>query len=115
LAARVQARLVGARWFQWVLKFLARRSQRRNEAFQLQFLRGDGRTFDFGYDVTRCAIVDLFAAEGVGHLAPLMCKVDYLTSSLAGLELKRTGTIAQGHSHCDFRFVQSRKQPESNR
>lgn len=34
-----------------------------------------------------------------------MCELDYLMFPALGIELKRTGTIAQGCTHCDFRFA----------
>lgn len=87
---------------------MARRTHegKAREGFVVTFVRGNGRDFEFGYDISRCAIVSLFAAEGAARHAPLMCKVDYLTSSVAGLTLNRSGTIAEGWPVCDFRFTQ---------
>lgn len=34
----------------------------------------------------------------------LLCEVDHLTSELAGLELRRSGTLAAGAPRCDFRY-----------
>ncbi len=36
--------------------------------------------------------------------ASILCEVDKLTSSLAGLEMVRSGTIANGAAKCDFRW-----------
>ena len=36
--------------------------------------------------------------------ASILCEVDEITSSLAGLKLIRTGTITNGAKKCDFRF-----------
>lgn len=107
VAARFQAWLVGTRIFQALIERMARRTHhgRAQSGFVVEFVRGDGQAFDFGYDISRCAIVALFAAEGAARHAPLMCKVDYITSAVAGLRLKRSGTIAEGQPICDFRFV----------
>jgi hypothetical protein len=72
--------------------------------FVVHFVPGDGRTFDFGLDFTGCAIHKFFQAEGAGHFAKYMCRIDYLTTSYKGIELTRTGTIANGAEKCDFRY-----------
>jgi hypothetical protein len=95
---------------------ISRKSQQRQYPgdFVVHFVPGDGRTFDFGIDFTGCAIHKFFQAEGAGHFAKYMCRIDYLTTSFKGIELTRTGTIANGADKCDFRYRladQSRKQP----
>lgn len=65
---------------------------------------GDGRTFDFGLDFTGCAIHKFFQAEGAGHFAKYMCRIDYLTTSFKGIAMMRTGTLANGADKCDFRY-----------
>jgi hypothetical protein len=72
--------------------------------FVVQFVPGDGRNFDFGLDFTGCAIHKFFQAEQAGHFAKYMCRIDYLTTSYKGIELIRTGTIANGADKCDFRY-----------
>lgn len=49
-------------------------------------------------------ICKLFQKHGAGRYAAILCEVDKLTSSLAGLELIRSGTIANGAAKCDFKF-----------
>ena len=58
----------------------------------------------FGFDIVECAIVKLFRKHGAGRYVPILCEVDELTSAMAGLELRREGTIANGAARCDFRF-----------
>ena len=58
----------------------------------------------FGFDILECGICHLFQKHHAGQYASILCEVDYLTSSLAGLELIRSGTLATGASKCDFRF-----------
>jgi hypothetical protein len=85
---------------------ISRKSQQRKYPgdFVVHFVPGDGRNFDFGIDFTGCAIHKFFQAEGVGHFAKYMCRIDYLTTSYKGIELMRTGTIANGADKCDFRY-----------
>ncbi len=103
---RVEAWVVRQGWMQRVLTRVGRRSLMRPSplGFALEFVSGDGRSAPFGYDVHTCGICRLFAAEGAPELVPLMCRIDYVTSRLAGLELTRTGTIGNGAAKCDFRF-----------
>lgn len=63
-------------------------------------------TFGFGYgiDILECGICKLFGKHKAEEFTPILCKVDKITSSLAGLELIRKGTIANGADKCDFRF-----------
>lgn len=58
----------------------------------------------FGFDILECGVCKLFDKHGARKYVPILCEVDELTSSLAGLELARTGTLATGHPMCDFRF-----------
>ena len=57
-----------------------------------------------GCDILECGICKLFARHGFSKYASLLCEVDYITSTRAGLQLVRTGTIANGAERCDFRF-----------
>lgn len=58
----------------------------------------------YGFDIVECGICKLFQKHGAFKYAAILCEVDKLTSSLAGLELIRSGTIANGAEKCDFRF-----------
>jgi hypothetical protein len=74
--------------------------------FRAQVLTNKTETLGFGYgiDILECGICKVFKANEAQKYSSLLCEVDKLTSSFAGLELVRTGTIANGHSNCDFRF-----------
>lgn len=58
----------------------------------------------FGFDIMECGIVKLFRKHGAERYVAILCEVDELTSSMAGLTLRREGTIALGAARCDFRF-----------
>ncbi len=60
--------------------------------------------FDYGVNYTRCAIRELAIAHGAAEFAPYICISDISGSELFGWGLTRTQTLAQGGSHCDFRF-----------
>lgn len=63
-------------------------------------------TYGFGYgiDILECGICKLFDKHRAGKYTPILCEVDKITSNLAGIELVRKGTIANGADKCDFRF-----------
>lgn len=82
-------------------------SQKREHPgdFVIEFV--DGReedSFKWGINYLECGVVKFFAAQEAAEFTPAMCRVDYLMFPALGIDLKRTGTIAQGCTHCDFRF-----------
>lgn len=74
--------------------------------FLVQILTAPEQTNNLGYafNILECGIVKLFRNHNAARYAPILCEVDHLTSSFAGLELIRQGTIANGAPLCDFRF-----------
>jgi L-2-amino-thiazoline-4-carboxylic acid hydrolase len=113
---RMQSLLIKTPLLRIIFGRISRQSQQRKYPgdFVVHFVPGDGRNFDFGVDFTGCAIHKFFQAEQAGHFAKYMCRIDYLTTSYKGIELMRTGTIANGADKCDFRYRlagRSSKQP----
>ena len=63
-----------------------------------------------GFNVTSCAECSLYAQFDAMDLMPYMCASDdYDDSQPPGL--RRTGTIALGHDHCDFRYAEGDNPP----
>ncbi len=60
--------------------------------------------FAWGVNYLECGVVKFFAAQDADEFSPFMCEIDYLLFPALGIDLQRTGTIAQGCTHCDFRF-----------
>lgn len=60
--------------------------------------------FDWGYNVTSCAICETASKYNAIDLVPYMCAVDDVMSDKGGQGLRRTGSLALGAAHCDFRF-----------
>ncbi len=80
----------------------SRKSAAPNE-FVFDVVAGDSET-DWGIDILSCAVCHAFAKHGAMELVPYMCATDDKMSDAAGHGLRRTGTIALGAHHCDFRF-----------
>lgn len=71
-------------------------------------VKGDGKTFDLGYDYSACGAVKYFKAQGVAEVAPYYCLNDFLASRAQGTGLVRIHTLAQGDALCDFRYKRDR-------
>jgi hypothetical protein len=76
------------------------------DGFIANIITDKKETFGLGYgiDIIECGICKLFKKHNYSKYASILCEVDEITSGLAGLQLFRTGTIANGAKKCDFRF-----------
>lgn len=96
-------------WFGQILISVAYKkvgqSSNRN-GFIAKIVTDKKETFGLGYgiDIIECGICKLFKKHNFSKYTSLLCEIDEITSELAGLELIRTGTIANGAHICDFRF-----------
>jgi hypothetical protein len=72
--------------------------------FVIEFVEGNNNDFDWGINFVECGVVKFFAEQDASEFTPAMCRIDYLLFPALGIDLQRTGTIAQGCTHCDFRF-----------
>lgn len=76
------------------------------DGFKANIITNKKETFGLGYgiDIIECGICKLFQKHNYQKYASILCEVDEITSSMAGLKLIRNGTIANGAKKCDFRF-----------
>lgn len=72
--------------------------------FRLRVVNAREQGFHLGFDIVECGICKLFHEAGASEYTRILCEVDFMTSQIAGLELHRTGTLANGAPACDFRF-----------
>lgn len=77
-----------------------------------EFVEGDGRTFDYGYDFTACGAKKYYEAQGATELLPYFCFLDFVTTRASGRVLTRTTTLAEGGDRCDFRLRSAGKDDE---
>jgi hypothetical protein len=104
-------------WFGQILvnAFHKRVSVNANvDGFVANIITNKQETFGLGYgiDIIECGICKLFRKHNYSKYASILCEVDEITSGLAGLQLIRTGTIANGAKRCDFRFKQQEDESE---
>jgi hypothetical protein len=88
----------------------AAESERRlyPEDWVWSFVQGDGKEFDFGVNMTECAICKFFHVQGADELTTYLCRTDFAVSKALGMGLVRTTTIADGDEKCDFRYKRGR-------
>ena len=96
LYSRIMRRIVGRRE--------KRKDQLQFGDFEIRYLAGDGSDFDIGVDYVRCGNLELVRELGAEEFAPYVCMSDIALSDALGWGLIRTQTLADGCSHCDFRF-----------
>jgi hypothetical protein len=105
---KLPPRIISFRLSRFLLSAFNRRVSRNENpgGFIANIITDKNETFGFGYgvDIIECGICKLFSKHGYEKYASILCEVDKVTSSLAGLELIRTDTIALGATKCDFRF-----------
>ena len=76
------------------------------DGFEAHIITDKAETYGLGYgvNITACGICKLFDKHDSGKYTHILCEVDKITTSLAGLEMYRTGTISGGAAVCDFRY-----------
>jgi hypothetical protein len=72
--------------------------------FEIKYLIGDGKEFDWGVDYVACGNYNFLKAQGAEEFAPYVCLSDMALGDALGWGLIRTQTIADGCESCDFRF-----------
>lgn len=108
-----QYRKLGERW--WRRQQAAGLGDRMAESFA-RFAADDALDYDvvrqtpeaFDLDVTGCRYAEFYKAMGAPELGFLLvCSADFAMAEGFGgeVELRRTQTIMQGASRCDFRYA----------
>lgn len=77
--------------------------------FVYEFIEpGPGDGFDFGINYKACGFCKFAAQHGDKEILPSICGLDFDDYATRGIHLERTQTLAQGASHCNFRFSRQR-------
>ena len=107
---KIFRRIIGSLWFSKLnIKNGRNRAatlQRRQDphGWVATFVDGDGVEFDYGVDYTECGACKFLKAQNAQELAPLLCTYDFVLSDYLNWGLRRTQTLAEGGTKCDFRF-----------
>jgi len=95
--------------FSGFLKRIIKKRAERNEQlkfgdFEVRYIIGDGKEFDWGVDYKACGNYKFMVDQGAEEFAPYVCMSDIALGEVLGWGLIRTQTIADGCESCDFRF-----------
>ena len=108
-------RVVGILWFsRWFTKRAQKRAALSREhmypgGYVVTFVQGDGKEFDYEFDYIDCAVLNFYRQQGAAELVPYICAIDKIASELLGWGLRRTMTLAEGDTKCDFQFKKGGK------
>jgi hypothetical protein len=72
--------------------------------FVFEVVSGKGGDFKWGQNIKSCAICYMASKYDVMELVPYFCATDDVISDHHSQGLNRSGTIALGAGHCDFRY-----------
>jgi len=97
--------------------FLMRRVRKRAKRgqqlkfgdFEIRYIAGDGKEFDWGVDYVACGNYNFMKSQGAEEFAPYVCMSDIALSDALEWGLTRTQTLADGCQSCDFRFKKGSK------
>ena len=95
------------------MKFAAETSQKRKypEDWVADYVEGDGKTFEWGFNVYECGIYKFFKKYGAEKYVPLICLSDFSEASIFGFGFSRTQTLGNGAPLCDHRYIKDFKTP----
>ena len=85
-----------------------------NAALEIDILKEEAEQLDF--NVTKCRYAEMYHEMGLGEIGHVLsCNRDgkFCTGYNSKMELKRTQTIMQGASHCDFRYRMKNNENET--
>lgn len=93
--------------------FIAETSQKRAFPYDwvLEFVEGDGITFEYGFDIIECGVYKIFKELGAEKYVPLQCVNRIREAQIFGYGVFRTQTLATGAPSCDYRYTKTLKTP----
>ncbi|MFQ5865632.1 MAG: L-2-amino-thiazoline-4-carboxylic acid hydrolase [bacterium] len=77
--------------------------------FEVKYVKGDGKEFDWGVDYIGCGNYNFVKDHGGEEFAPYVCMSDIALSDVMEWGLIRTETLADSCKRCDFRFKKGGK------
>ncbi len=94
-----------SRLTRWLTQSWTKRSRRAAVGgWEADYVPAEPGSHELGVDYLRCAIRELALSQGAAEFAPYICLADIIGSEEFGWGLRRTETLAQGGTRCDFRF-----------
>lgn len=96
-------------------KNLAKISQQRKypEDWVMEYIEGDGKTFDYCLKFTECGVHKVFKKLGAEKYIPWLCLTDYAQANTFGFGFTITQTIKNGDPVCDHKFLKKGTTPRA--
>lgn len=93
------------------MKKSAEKSQKKQYPYDFvwEFVEGDGKTFDYGYNYSECGINRIFKKLGAEKYMPFICLADFATANVYEFGFTRTQTLGNGAPICDHRYKRDGK------
>ncbi|MFW9829685.1 MAG: L-2-amino-thiazoline-4-carboxylic acid hydrolase [Candidatus Thorarchaeota archaeon] len=97
------------------MKLAAEMSQKRTypEDFVTDYVEGDSKTFEWGFNVYECGIHKYFKKYDAEKYVPFICLSDFSEANIFGFEFSRTQTLSNGAPFCDHRYIKNIKTPRA--
>ena len=97
------------------IKIITKKSQKRQypDDWVWEFVEGEGKPFDYGFNVPECGIHKVFKRLGVEKYVPFICLADFATANVYGFGFTRTQTLGNGALICDHRFIKNGTTPRA--
>lgn len=79
----------------------------------MEFVDGTNEDFDYGLNVSECAIHKVYKRFGAEKYAPFACLIDFAQGNVLGFGLTRTKALANGALGCDHRYTKTGNTPKA--
>ena len=79
----------------------------------MEYVDGTNESFDYGLNVSECAVHKAYKRLGGEKYSPFACLIDYAQAHVIGFGLFRTKSLANGASGCDHRYTRQGKSPKA--
>ncbi|MFX1328391.1 MAG: L-2-amino-thiazoline-4-carboxylic acid hydrolase [Promethearchaeota archaeon] len=101
-------------YLNFIRNFAKSLQQRRYpDDWVMEFIEGDGETFDYGFKITECGIHKVFKRLEAEKYTPFLCLTDFALGNVYGFGFTRTQTLGNGDPICDHKFLRNGKTPRA--
>lgn len=97
------------------MKVLTEESHKREypENWVADYIEGDGKTFEWGFNVYECGIHKFFKKYDAEKYVPFICLSDFSEANIFGFGFSRTQTLSNGAPLCDHRYIKNVETPRA--
>jgi len=92
----------------WTIKKLINKqkklSEKYPENFIIEYVECDRKNYDYGYNISKCTIVEFGKSQDAEEILPYICLIDWYKAYYSKSGLIRSKTLSEGCKYCDYRF-----------